>query len=85
MNADPEIVREAIAQHLEWHEQARPSFIGKRPERVMVKWGEKSSLRQPFRRRGNWCVRYQGIARLVDPFRVEPNGIWCFNLDWSRG
>jgi len=71
----------AIAEHAEWYRAALPSAGDPQP-RVFFYDGEHVQMKRPFKRKGHWCVRHAGIARLTQPFRGE-DGWLCFKLDRS--
>ena len=72
-------VRRAIEQDRVWQLEARPSSTPQ--PRVTVVDGEVAVTRRPFKHRGEWCVRWAGIARLTEPH--VRNGFIAFKADWS--
>lgn len=73
-------VAQAIKDDLTWQRQATPSVDNPQP-RVTVRDGASQAARRPFRHRGNWSVRRNGIARLTAPLQVD--GHIVFTPDWS--
>jgi len=70
----------AIAEYAEWETLAAPSSDC--PPRVLVRDGNSTAVRRPFKSRGHWRVRWNGTARIVNP------QTWCdmivFTADWSK-
>lgn len=77
-----EAVARSVAEHAAWLRQALPSLGGKIEPRVFISEDGFEGLRRPFKRKGRWCVRVAGTARLVNPH--ESVGQMVFELDWSR-
>ena len=75
-----EAIQTAINEYTDWYRQARPSAV-KVPQLVLVRDGNSTVLRRPFKRRGSWCVRWQGTARLTEPHQYD--GMTAFHASWA--
>lgn len=77
------MVNLAIFEDGLWQAKAKPS----RPTgpRVLLRGedGVVRAQRAPFRRKGHWCVRYAGTARLTAPQRDEFSGLLTFLPKWN--
>lgn len=68
-----------LAEDLEQHE--RSGSVRKLEPRVLVRDGTSIVARRPFRRKGAYCVRWAGTARLVSATRVD--GVIIFDVSWA--
>jgi hypothetical protein len=74
-----EAVRTWQAEDHEEHE--RSSSVRKLEPRVLVRDGSSVVAHRPFRRKGAYCVRWAGTARLVSANRVD--GVIIFDVSWA--
>ncbi|MBY3432630.1 hypothetical protein HFN89_00385 [Rhizobium laguerreae] len=74
-----EAVRMWLAEDLAQHE--RSGSVRKLEPRVLVRDGSSVVARRPFRRKGAYCVRWAGTARLISASRVD--GLIIFDVSWA--
>lgn len=77
-------VSEAVAMSLDEnrkHHEGSGSVRDYEPRIVCVD-GRSAVARAPFKRKGHWCVRWAGTARLTKARRTE-NGVIVFEVSWS--
>ncbi|MDW9481918.1 hypothetical protein GOB57_25035 [Sinorhizobium meliloti] len=74
-----EAVRMSLAEDQEHHE--RSGSVRRLECRVLVRNGTAVVARRPFRRRGCYCVRWSGTAKLVRAARE--NGVIVFDVSWA--
>jgi hypothetical protein len=74
-----EAVRMWLEEDHEEHE--RSGSVRKQEPRVLVRDGSSVVARRPFRRKGAYCVRWAGTARLVSATRID--GLIVFDVSWA--
>ncbi len=74
-----EAVSLALAEERERHARSGSSLPYR--ELVLVRGIKSLVARRPFRRKGEWCVRWAGTARLTTPTRI--NDVVVFGATWE--